>query len=257
MIYKRSTRGSYKSRLYTATIFTDCDKSKKRHKLINRTIISNQNLYSLFKTINYVLHNCYHIKTNTKLYISGDLAIYIQNSHNKIIYPCIPIYVPDKFHLVRSFKQLFNISLTKELVFDDNFRNVALDALNNSFDNKKSNEYRKLYKCLKYNYDSLKLWYSFDYLGCSQEGMNSHYFAPRFDKVPNTFSYEGISNLSIILCAKCNNYKLMINLNEEFTVINHLDIDTNDLFHEIEGKYISYELYQHSYRKLLRSLSGL
>lgn len=255
MISKRSINGTYKSRLYTATIFTDCDKSKKRHKLINRTIVSNQSLKCLFENINYVLHNCYHIKSNTKLYISGDLAIYIQNSPHKIIFPCIPIYVPDKFHLVRSFNQLFNINLTKDLIFDNDFRNVILDALKNSFDNRYSNEYRKLYKCLKYNFDSLKLWYSPDYLGCSQEGMNSHYFAPRFDKVPNSFSSEGISKLSIILNAKYNNLDLIIDLNEDYISINNFSIDTSDLFYEKEHLYISFEQYKHSYRKLLRNIS--
>ena len=155
------------------------------------------------------------------------------------------------------FKQLFNINLTKDIIYDNEFHNIILDALNNSFDNRYSNEYRKLYKCLKYNFDSLKLWYSHDYLGCSQEGMNSHYFAPRFDKVPNSFSSEGISKLSIILNAKYNNLDLIIDLNEDYISINDFKIDTSDIFHEIEHHFISFEQYKHSQRKLLRAISGL
>ena len=54
------------------------------------------------------------------------------------------------------------------------------------------------------------------YEGCSQEGMNSHYYAYRFDKVPNIWNFKTIEKLSMIIESKQNNSKIKIGSNEEF-----------------------------------------
>lgn len=71
-------------RVYTACIFNDINKvNKNRHFLVNRTIISARSLDKFFQRINATLIKIYGVKENDKIYISGDLATYIQNSPEK------------------------------------------------------------------------------------------------------------------------------------------------------------------------------
>jgi len=49
-----------------------------------------------------------------------------------------------------------------------------------------------------------------EYLGCSQEGQNSHIYAPRFGKYANRFSPSTIEKLSLIREAKVMNAKVIL-----------------------------------------------
>ena len=73
-----------KQRLYTATIFSGIFHNKKQNMLKNRMIISSRNLTTLFNKINYFLKYIYNVSLDSHIFISGDLAIYIQISPDRI-----------------------------------------------------------------------------------------------------------------------------------------------------------------------------
>ena len=73
---------------------------------------------------------------------------------------------------------------------------------------------------LNNNPSSIKTWLNNDYLGCSQECMNSHYFADRLTKKPNTFTTKSLDKLCNILNAKHNGFDVVI-----FFQNIHMDID--------------------------------
>lgn len=80
---KRNTKHLNKSkkRLYTATIYAGIKDvgNKNKHKLMNKTIYSSTSLKKLKHDINTALQVIYKVKPNDIIYISGDLATYIQN----------------------------------------------------------------------------------------------------------------------------------------------------------------------------------
>ena len=247
---------SESKRLYTATIFDDIKKIKNRNTLYNRMILSSRNLVDLFSKINTCLKQSYSVNFDTHIYISGDLATYIQNAPYSITC-CKATYVPDKFHVKRSFKSILGIHLSKNDIFSPKFSQDYLSYLNNSSINQKDAEVIKLKHLLKYNSESLKNWYNFDYLGCSQECMNSHYFASRFDKKPNCFSTKSIDKISIIINAKHNNLPLQINLKEKYYSNPSIHLSP-DWFYKENRRYIDFNNFSnHILRNTLRSLSGL
>ena len=57
---------------------------------------------------------------------------------------------------------------------------------------------------------SLQTYLDPSYLGCSQEGQNSHIYAPRFGKYANRFSPSTIEKLSLIREARAMNAKIIL-----------------------------------------------
>ncbi|MDY2575130.1 MAG: UPF0236 family protein [Bacilli bacterium] len=122
---------------------------RKKHILVNRTIISARSLNKLFQRINATLVKLYCVEINDKIYISGDLAPYIQNSPERITV-CNAIYVPDKFHVQRLAKkyigqkiEIFNISK-----FDSHIE-AYIDTLDNYPYDKNDNDYHTLLNLIK------------------------------------------------------------------------------------------------------------
>ena len=58
--------------------------------------------------------------------------------------------------------------------------------------------------------ESLQTYLDPSYLGCSQEGQNSHIYAPRFGKYANRFSPSTIEKLSLIREARAMNAKIIL-----------------------------------------------
>ena len=198
----------------------------------------------------------YSVNLDTHIYLSGDLATYIQNAPERITC-CSSTYVPDKFHVKKSFKSLFGICLTQYDIFSPTFSSDYLSHLNNHNINQKDLDVINLKYLLRYKPDSLKNWYNHDYLGCSQECMNSHYFASRLDKKPNTFTNKSLDKLCTIINAKHNNLSLNINLNEKYYNQSSITLSPDWLFEE-NHRYIDFNNFNnHLLRNTLRNLSGL
>ncbi len=248
------------SRVYTACIFTDIDKSKLyRHKLINRTIVSSRSLNKFFQRINATLVNLYGITYDDYIYISGDLASYIQNSSDRIKV-CKAIYVPDKFHVQRLATKIIGEKLSfNDLSHFDSYIEAYINALDSTSKEYQDNDYKSLYKLLKNNSDSIKCWFNKDYLGCSQECINSHYFADRLDKKPNTFTTSSLDKLCDILNAKHNNCSFIIDTKESYydVPLQFNNPHPIDLFDNSSEYYIDYDSYSYGVRKSLKRISGL
>jgi len=194
-----------KRKLYTCTIFKGVTYKGNKRVLQNRTLISCNNLKNFFNRINEILYIKYKVSLEDEIYVSGDLARYIQLSPEKILM-CKATYVPDKFHILKGLKDTLGVVANKYDLNDEKYRESTIEALKNE-DNVDA---RKIRTLLKRKPDSIKHYLDSAYEGCSQEGMNSHYFSPRFDKVPNIWGFETIDKLSQVICSKENGSKIKI-----------------------------------------------
>lgn len=227
-------RGSEKQkRIYTATIFKGVKLKGKKRVLLNRTLVSDPNLAKFFKKINSKLLKKYKVKIEDEIYISGDLASYIQKSPEKILV-CKAIYVPDKFHIEHTIKEQTGIIANSIDLNNEKFREDLILALQDSEDDNA----KKLVKLFKKNPKSLSNYLADDYEGCSQECMNSHYYANRFDKVPNTWKMKTIAKLSKIIEAKQNNSKIKLGFDNEFYDMPY-DLESPIIFDDIHRNVIN------------------
>lgn len=213
-----------KKKRLTATIFKGrkTEGTKGRIKLQNRTILSAKNDRELAKKLNDTLLKKYKVKENQKIFISGDLAQYIQQYPDKI-WVCDSVYVPDKYHVKEALlKELGLIATDKELK-NQKFIDSIIDGLKGT----ETVDGIKLRTLLKRKPESLKNYSNTKYYGCSQEGMNSHYYASRFAKLPLKFGEQNLETLCKIIEAKQNRSMIKIGFAleyyaEPFDIIGHM-----------------------------------
>lgn len=183
-----------KGKYYTATIFAGEKFIKSKRILLNKTVLSSYKLDDLEKKIKDNLINRYKVKEDEKIFISGDFASYIKKFKSRIDDICKPIYVPDKFHVKKALKDLFGWKVDdRELNLKEN-----IDFIFKSIDEDTPISYKGLKGVIKDNADCFKPYLDEKYLGCSQEAMNSHVYAPRFGKYQNRFNPKTIEKLSLI-----------------------------------------------------------
>ena len=195
-----------KKKYYTLTIFAGKKLVNKSYKLLNKTVISSANLCVLKAKLNDLLVNRYNVSLDEEIYVSGDLATYIQNFDNSITC-CKTKYVPDKFHVYKTLKdKLPDVWVDDVSLNNKDFQNHLIKRLSD-FDDDDS---KKLKRLLLKKPESLQTYLDPSYLGCSQEGQNSHIYAPRFGKYANRFSPSTIEKLSLIREAKAMNAKIIL-----------------------------------------------
>lgn len=195
-----------KKKYYTLTIFAGKELIGKTYKLLNKTVISSSKLRDLKDKLNDILVNRYKVSPDEEIFISGDFATYIQN-FNESISCCKARYVPDKFHVYKTLKDtLPDVYVDDYSLNDENFQNYLIKELVKIDDDNA----RKLKNILIKNPKSFKSYLDQEYLGCSQEGQNSHIYAPRFGKYANRFSPSTIEKLSLIREAKAMNAKVIL-----------------------------------------------
>ena len=220
-------------RLLTATIFKGVKVKGKKRILQNRTIISGNKINTFFKRINNILEKKYKVLIGEEIYVSGDLATYIQSSPEKI-YVCKAIYVPDKFHVEHTLKQQTGIIANENELNDESFQEDIISCLKDNI----NSESKKLLKLLKSNPECLKCYLDPNYEGCSQECMNSHYYATRFDKVPNVWKLKTIEKLSKIIEAKQNKNIVKIGFKDDYYDMPY-DLETTVTFEDIYRNVIN------------------
>ena len=209
--FVRVIGSSNKKRMYTCTIFKGVIPKGKKKVLQNRTLISSKNLNTFFRKINKSLLEKYKVKLDDEIYVSGDLARYIQNSPEKLLV-CRSVYVPDKFHVYKALRDSLGIVTNKQEINDKEFQQSIIDALKGVVDA----DARKIRTLLRKNPECLSNYLDYNYDGCSQECMNSHYFCPRFDKVPNVWKFDTIEKLSQIICSIKNKSVIKIGWKDEY-----------------------------------------
>ena len=183
----------------------------QRKILLNRTLISGKELSSFFKRINYFLQEKYHLKISDTIYLSGDLASYIQQAPDRI-WVCKAIYVPDKYHVKSALKKSLGLVTTDAEINNRNYQKDIINALN-QLDDVDSKKIRNL---MKRKPSSFSSYLKPSYEGCSQEGMNSHYYCSRFDKVPNVFRFKTIEKLSQLIEANQNHNEVKIGFKSQY-----------------------------------------
>lgn len=234
--YIGMTNSKNKKKYYTATIFA----GKIAGKLLNKTVLSAATLPKIRKLINYHLKERYKVEVDEEIFVSGDLALYVQNFKNHIF--CKARYVPDKFHVFKAIKDdLPELEIDKYAINDKNVQCYLLKHLNK--DNVNS---RKVITILKNNPGLFKTYLDYEYLGCSQEGQNSHIYAPRFGKYANRFSPSTIEKLSIVREAISLNINIEIShLNRdipEVIDIGHISIDLDTPFrYALDTRWMSFQ----------------
>lgn len=210
-------RGEHRQRpVYTATIFTGIDHVYAyRNRLVDRLIFSELSQTALFRSINRHLINTFRCSMDTEVILSGDLAGYIRSGPDKIAVGKAR-YVPDRFHVQRALAQMLGIAITEAIADDDG----ALDAIREALLEVKNEQngplVSKLLKVLSDHRDGIRYWFSPQYPGCSQESMNSHYYAARLAKKPNTFSVRSVSRLLVLLNAINNDATMTLDTQDDF-----------------------------------------
>lgn len=195
-----------KKKYYTLTIFAGKKLVNKSYKLLNKTVISSAQLYILKARLNELLVNRYKVSLDEEIYVSGDLATYIQNFESSITC-CKAKYVPDKFHIYKTLKDKVPDVWVDDISLNDkDFQNHLIKSLSDFNDD----DSKKLKRLLSKKPDSLTTYLDPMYLGCSQEGQNSHIYAPRFGKYANRFSPSTIEKLSLIREATAMKAKVIL-----------------------------------------------
>lgn len=189
------THSKRKKRYYTLTIFAGKEKiSNNKYRLLNKTVVSSSSLKKLRQQANQILFERYSVTSDEEIYISGDLATYIQTFKEHITV-CRSQYVPDKFHVYHAFKKL----LPDVYIDDESLNNKAfIEYLINELSSIDDVDAKKMVRMMKRNKDIFKEYLNPEYLGCSQEGQNSHIYAPRFGKYANRFNKSTIEKLALI-----------------------------------------------------------
>lgn len=178
-----------KRRYYTLTIFAGKEAKGKSCRLLNKTVISSSRLPELKRRLNELLIDRYGVSPDEEIFVSGDMASYIQNFRDAVTC-CKARYVPDKFHVCKALM--------------DALPDVHVD------DCSLADEAKKLRGLIKRNGGSLETYLDPEYLGCSQECQNSHIYAPRFGKYANRFSPSTIEKLALIREAKAMGAKIIL-----------------------------------------------
>lgn len=208
-----------KRKYYTVTIFAGLKNNGRVNTLLNKTVVSSASLNDIKQKVNDLLINRYKVKEDEEIFISGDFATYIQHFGESITC-CKSKYVPDRFHVYKTLKD----KLPPDVIVDDfslndkRFRKYLIKKLEEIDDV----DAKKLKRLLVNNPKCFKAYLDKDYLGCSQEGQNSHIYAPRFGKYANRFSPSTIEKLSLIREAKAVRAKVIL-VHKKRKIPEHID----------------------------------
>lgn len=212
-----------KKKYYTLTIFAGKEIIGNKYRLLNKTVISSAILANLKKKINEILITRYMVEPNEEIFVSGDFATYIQN-FKESIYCCKTKYVPDKFHVYKALNDAL-----PDLFVDDFSLNKKefQDYIVKQFEESLDQNAKKLSSIIKKNPKVFESYLDPSYLGCSQEGQNSHIYAPRFGKYANRFSPSTIEKLSLIREAKAMSAKIIL-VHKKREIPEEIDISVHE-----------------------------
>jgi len=196
-----------KKRYYTMTIFAGIETygNKGKKRLLNKTLLSSASLKHLAEKLNYILQSKYKVDIDEEIFVSGDYATYIQTFPEKIY--CNAIYVPDKYHTFKAIKDaLPDLNVDSYSINDSDFQSYLVKQTIHLKDSNMTKVRYALYK----NPKIFAPYLDPQYIGCSQEGQNSHVYAPRFGKYANRFNPETIEKLSLVREACATGAKIVV-----------------------------------------------
>lgn len=192
-----------KTRLYTATIFRGraAVGRKGRMMLSARTIKSSRSPKRLGKLLSSILSERYGVAAEDTVWLSGDLASYIVG-FGEYITACKTVYVPDKWHVCHMVaSDMGGSAMVSPKMAAEVVKVIAETGDLSSMSGTACLAVVRLYT---ENPNLFDPWFDPSYEGCSQEGMNSHYYARRFAKCPNRFKEATVLKLSSIIESRQN-----------------------------------------------------
>ena len=196
---------------YTATIHCGAAPvgKKGRKALQKRILLSAETPAKLAKKVNARLKRTYGLGIDDRIWVSGDLASYIRDFPERITC-CGSVYVPDKWHVCKAladaYPELGTIAPSAVQGIMDLVMAIGdLSRLDKANALDLATLYRKDPKCFE-------RWYDEGYSGCSQEGMNSHYYAPRSAKLASRFKPSTVEKLCRIAEARRNGERISISI---------------------------------------------
>lgn len=240
-----------KKRYYTSTIFAGNEEigNKGKHKLLNKTYVSGCNLKNLKIQINQILKERYKVDFRYRIFVSGDLASYIQNFKEDITV-CGATYVPDKFHVIRDLRKIVGPEFNEKWLYDEEKIAKLVLILRNSNDIN-APKYKRL---IKKNPTIFMTYLDQKYLGCSQEGQNSHVYSVRFGKYANRFLPETIEKLAMVREATTLGCDITIT-NRHREIPNKVDIANVEYdFAQREKPYIDLSQMKYETQKMFKDL---
>lgn len=200
-------RGKGKSRLYTATVFCGRDLSGGRPRLLRRSVLSSARVSSLAARLDRLLREKYSVGPEDAVWLSGDLAAYIRGFPERLRC-CKARYVPDKWHVCKALgdalPELGRMTPGKAMGV------LGLLARSGDLTPLQGTEAMAVARLYAEDPGCFGVWGDPSYEGCSQEGMNSHYWAPRFGKLASRFLPSTVEKLSAVIEAVSNGWSLRI-----------------------------------------------
>jgi len=196
---------SGKRRLMTATIFAGAEPvawgRAKRNRLANRTVVSSYSVAGLAARLNAALRSLYGATPDTEIWLSGDLALYIRCFPERIDC-CKATYVPDKWHVCKYLSDSVGQTVKPKearAVLDRIIAGGDLTGL--------QEDAMKVVRMYLRNKRIFEPWDDKTYLGGSQEGQNSHVYAPRFGKYASRFRPDALEKLAAAKEARLSGWK--------------------------------------------------
>ena len=220
--YKNSSR---KYEIKFANIYTGIEHiTPKKRKLLNKFVITQTNKLNFKEKLLKVIYDNFEINENTKFYICGDGATWIESLTE---YFPNSTFVIDKFHYLRALTHLPNPEAACDSFFNNDVESLATQI--SLCENDLQKEY--LSYVIKH-FNQTKPWHNSDYICCAAENVVSHVFNNRMRSIPRTWGCNLFKMSSGLALMNTNNLDISLTSVSDDKLLNKYT-SISDLFTSI------------------------
>ena len=198
--YKNSSR---KYEIKFANIYTGIEQiTPKKRKLLNRFVVTQTNQVNFKEKLLRVIYDNFDVNDNTKFYICGDGATWIESLTEH--FPN-STFVIDKFHYIRALTHLPDPESACDSFFSNDIESLATQI------SLCENDLQKDY--LSYvikHFNHTKPWRNSDYICCAAENVVSHVFNNRMRSIPRTWGCNIFKMSSGLALMNTNNLDISL-----------------------------------------------
>ena len=198
--YKNSSR---KYEIKFANIYTGIEQiTPKKRKLLNRFVVTQTNQVNFKEKLLRVIYDNFDVNDNTKFYICGDGATWIESLTEH--FPN-STFVIDKFHYIRALTHLPDPESACASFFSNDIESLATQI------SLCENDLQKDY--LSYvikHFNHTKPWRNSDYICCAAENVVSHVFNNRMRSIPRTWGCNIFKMSSGLALMNTNNLDISL-----------------------------------------------
>ena len=217
--YKKSSR---KYEIKFANIYTGIEQiTPKKRKLLNRFVVTQTNQLNFKEKLLKVIYDNFDVNDNTKFYICGDGATWIESLTEH--FPN-STFVIDKFHYIRALTHLPDPESACISFFSNDIESLASQI--SLCDNDLQKDY--LSYVIKH-FNHTKPWHNSDYICCAAENVVSHVFNNRMRSIPRTWGCNIFKMSSGLALMNTNNLDIsLISISDDKLLNKYTSI--SDLF---------------------------